>query len=158
MRSYIFAVFLMVVVSVMAANPVTGSAELNEDLVRFIDIYNENIGEAPELVKSLLGSERIETRITMLDDSVYVVGIETENARIVQTVEGGFEDWTILVESREEVIREIYIADDPILAIQDALDNDGLTVTGKGWVTKMKIKIFLSNVEALRFFGDLVFQ
>jgi hypothetical protein len=136
-----------------AEEPAAGIA----DLQYFVQIYNENIESAPGTVKNLLGSEKVLVRITGEDGSVYLAGFETEDAIIVSTFEGEIENWTILVETREDVISSIYDAEDPIAAFKDALKNDDITVTGKSLAMKIKLGLALSSISFLNFFADLLF-
>jgi len=55
----------------------------------YADAYNSKIDKAPEVLKGLLGNERINLEVIRNDESVFRVGFEVKKARINGTVDGG---------------------------------------------------------------------
>jgi hypothetical protein len=62
---------------------------------QYIAKYNSNMDKAPTVLKTLIGSEKVELDITMNNGSQFKVGMETNNAIVVRTVKGGIQDPTI---------------------------------------------------------------
>ena len=93
----------------------------------------------------------------MNNGSQFKVGMETNNALVVNTVKGGIGDPTIQIQTREDVMQTISQASDPITAFQQAKEAGNITITGNTFLSNMKVKAALSSMDLLRFFYGVLF-
>ncbi|NYT01314.1 MAG: hypothetical protein GKC10_00920 [Methanosarcinales archaeon] len=146
MKGLICALLVVLVLSVSAS----ALFETNS-LQSYVDRYNANIDKAPTILKSLLGNEKVEFNILLVNDSILTVGMQTDKGRIASTVDGGFANPSIEVETSEETIERIIKANDPITAFGDARDSGDLVITGNTLTTRLKLASVLSSMDVLRF-------
>ena len=152
MKQLIF--ILALALAFAASAPV--SAITFENIQHGVDIYNSGVENAPGVVKTLLGDERIQVEITRADGTFLMAGLETKNAVIVGTIEGEIENPTIVVEAEEEAITRVYESDDPVAAFQEAKDQGKISVRGTTFTSKLKVTAALASTPALRFFASLI--
>jgi hypothetical protein len=126
-------------------------------LDQYITKYNSNVDKAPAILKTLLGSEKVELNIVLNNGGQFKVGVEINNGLVVRTVKGGIEDPTILIQTREDVISTISLASDPITAFQQAKEAGKISITGNNFFSNLKLNVALSNMELLRFFYGVFF-
>jgi len=152
MRSLIF---IFTVVLAFAAS-VPGSAITFENIQNGVDLYNSGVENAPGVVKTLVGDERVQIEISRADGTVLAVGLEAKNALIVNVIEGEIEDPTIVVVAREGAIERVYGSDDPVAAFQQARNQGEISIVGTTWSAKLKVTAALASTAALRFFASLI--
>ncbi len=152
MRYFIFA--LLLALAFAASAP--GSAITFDDIQHGVDIYNSGVENAPEVVKALLGDERVQIDISRANETALMAGLETKNAVIVSTIEGEIEDPTIVVEAEQDAIDRVYGSDDPVTAFQQAQDQGEITIRGTTFTAKLKVTAALASTPALRFFASLI--
>ena len=152
MRLFIFV--LMMVLAFAASAP--ASAFTFESIQYGVEIYNSGVANAPEIVKALLGDEKIQVEITRADGTALMAGLETKNAVIVNATEGEIEDPTIVVEATDDAITRIYEADDPVTAFEEAQKDGAISVRGTTFTSKLKVSAALASTPALRFFASLI--
>jgi hypothetical protein len=152
MRLFIFV--LTMALAFTASVP--GSAFTFESIQHGVEIYNSGIDNAPGVVKTLLGDEKIQVVVTMADGTVLMAGIETKNAVIVNVIEGEIEDPTIVVEASEDAVTRIYESDDPVTAFEEAKKEGEISVRGTTFTSKLKVSAALASTPALRFFASLI--
>lgn len=126
-------------------------------LDQYITRYNSNVDKAPTVLKSLIGSEKVELDIAMNNGSQFKVGVETNNALVVRTVKGGIEDPTIQIRTREDVMQTISSASDPIMAFQQAKEAGNISITGNNFFSNLKLNAALSSMDLLRSFYGVLF-
>ena len=81
--------------------------------------YNSKVDNAPTILKSMLGSEKINLIVTRDNGSIFQVGMDVVSARIERTVEGGYSDPTIIITTTESAINEVVRSKDRIAAFQE---------------------------------------
>ncbi len=123
----------------------------------FADAYNSKIDKAPEALKVVLGSERINIEVIRNDGSVFRVGFEAEKARINRTVEGGLSDPTIIITTTESAIESIRVSEDPIAAFQKQMDLGQVNIKGTNPLTSAKLVAVISTTSVLKFFYSILF-
>jgi hypothetical protein len=123
-----------------------------------VDDYNKRIDEVPQILKLLLGNERVNIKIALKNGGFIRLGYETNNARIRRVVEGGLSDPTINVVATEPAIERIDNSDDPIAAFQEERGFGHVIITGLSITTKVKLDAVLSNTSVLRFFCKIFFE
>jgi len=121
-------------------------------LQSYVDRYNANMDNAPTILKSLLGNEKVEVNILLANGNIQNIGIQTENGLITTTVDGGFDDPSIEIKTSEETIDKIVKARDPITAFTEARDRGDVVIIGNTLTTRLKLTTVLSSVDVLRFF------
>jgi len=123
-----------------------------------VDDYNKRIGEVPQILKLLLGNERVNIKIALDDGGFIRFGYETNNARIKRVVDGGLRDPTINVIATERAIERIDNSDDPTAAFQEERGLGHVIITGRSITTKVKLDAVLSSTSVLRFFCNIFFK
>ena len=152
MKLPIISLFIILML-VIPACALFESTSLDQYIVR----YNSSMDKAPTVLKSLIGSERIELDIAMNNGSQFKVGMETNNGLVAKTVKGGIEDPTIQIQTREDVMQTISQASDPITAFQQANEAGNITITGNTFLSNMKVNAALSSMDLLKFFYGVLF-
>src|SRR5512137_2740334 len=64
---------------------------------KYTDIYNNQINNVPTVLRSMVGSEKVNIIVTREDGSEFRVGMDIVSAKIERTVEGGISDPTIII-------------------------------------------------------------
>lgn len=134
------------------------SASFTQNQIQnYVGIYNQRIDGAPDLLKGVIGNERIDLNITSNDGSIFSVGFETQNARVGRTVMGGIQKPSIIVSATEGAIERIKASDDPVAAFQSEMSYGQVNIEGTNLVTKLKLSAVLSSLPVLRFFSSIFF-
>jgi len=100
--------------------------------------YNENSENMPPFFTKLFGNEIIELQIEREDASIETVIIKSVNGKI-EKINDVDEEYTLLVELKEDTVNEILNSDDQLNAIKDALDNKEIKYSSKRIATKIKV-------------------
>lgn len=145
---------ILLVLLISLSNAVTYS---NAGIQENVNSYNSKIDKAPDILKGLVGSEKINVDITGNDGSIFRVGFVLENARINQTVDGGLSDPSIVITTTESAINTIRSSDNPITAFQKERDLGQMNIEGKNLLTGAKLGAVLSSTGVLQFFGNVFF-
>ncbi|MBN1323691.1 MAG: hypothetical protein JW986_06790 [Methanotrichaceae archaeon] len=122
----------------------------------YIDRYNANIDNAPALLRSVVGDERVDVEILLVNGTIFKMGLETEGGRITGTVPGGVGNPSIVAETREDVIYRILRASDPIAEFQRSREAGDMVIEGMTFTAKLKLAAALSSMDILRFFLQLI--
>lgn len=153
MKHSILAAAMLLVLSLSIAGAVVDSASIQY----YVDIYNNRVDNAPDILKGLLGNERININITKNDGSILVTGFEMENARINRVVDGGVNDPTITVVTTEDAIDNIRSSDNPISTFQTERERGQVVIKGNSLTTRVKLDAILSSTSVLQFFYNIFF-
>ncbi len=124
---------------------------------KYVNTYNTQIDNVPTVIKSMLGSEKINMMVTRDDGSVFLVGMDMVSARIVRTVEGGISDPTITVTTTQSALSEVGKSKDRIAAFKKQVDAGQIRFEGKTWLANAKINAVLSSTSFLQFGYGLFF-
>ena len=124
---------------------------------KYVNTYNNQIDNVPTVIKSMLGSEKINMIITRENGSVFLVGMDMVSARIERTVEGGISDPTIIVTTTQSALNEVGKSEDRIAAFKKQTDAGQIRFEGKSWLADAKIKAVLSSTSFLQFGYSLFF-
>jgi len=134
---------------------VVAGASIDSAMVqKYVSVYNNRIGGSPEVIRSLVGNERVDLNV-INDSSVYRVGFETENARVSRIVEGGIDNPSITINATDDAIDRIKSSDDPITEFQKERADNQVDVTGHNLVTHLKLNLAFSSL--LEFFHKIFF-
>ena len=109
------------------------------------------------VLKSMLGSEKINLIITRDNGSVFRVGMDMVSARIERTVDGGYSDSTIIITTTQSALNEVGKSKDRIAAFKKQTDAGQIRFEGKSWLADAKIKAVLSSTSFLQFGYSLFF-
>lgn len=126
------------------------------NLQNSIDSYNDNINNAPTVLRTLLGDEKVNVTILLNNSSTVAWGFETKNARIVRSEKGGIENPTIDVYATEDAIYRVENAADPAAAYRDAERSGEVSIKGNTLGAKLKLTAALSSGEAIKFFFGIL--
>jgi len=122
-----------------------------------VDAYNKNIDKAPDLLKGIMGDEKINLDITRDDGSVFLVGLDMVAAKINETVVGGWNDPSITITTTESAINNIRRSADPIAAFKQERDQGQMTFEAEGLLARAKLEAVLSSTSVLQFGYSLFF-
>ncbi|MGB5101256.1 MAG: hypothetical protein WBN94_11745 [Methanothrix sp.] len=124
---------------------------------KYVNTYNTQIENVPPVLKSMIGSEKINMIITRDNGSVFRVGMDMVSARIERTVDGGIGDPTIIVTTTQNALSEVAKSKDKIAAFKEQADAGQINFEGKSWLAEAKIKTLLSSTSFLQFGYSLFF-
>ncbi|MDD1722847.1 MAG: hypothetical protein LUQ15_05135 [Methanothrix sp.] len=144
---------LLLVLSISLSSAITYSMEGTQEN---INSYNSKIDNAPDILKRLVGNEKINIDVIRNDGSVFRVGFVMENARINQTVEGGFSDASIILTTTENAVNTIRSSDNPIDTFQKQEDLGQVRIEGDNLLTKAKLSVVFSS-SVLQFFSNVFY-
>jgi hypothetical protein len=153
MKRLILAITMLLMLSFSIADAAFQSASIQG----YVDTYNSRIDNAPDVLKGLLGDERVNINITQNDGSILSTGFVVENARVEDVVDGGIDDPTITVVTTESAINNIKSSDDPIAAFQEERDVGQVRIEGKSLATRVKLDALLSSSGVIRYFYNIFF-
>ena len=132
--------------------PIVDAAVDFTDLKGSVDRYNNNIDKAPDVLKAMMGNERINMTILLSNGSVIAWGLVTENAKIVKYNLGGIDNPTIDEYASENAINDVLTAKDSAAAFNKAKDAGLIRIDGKTPLSKIKIAAMLSSGEAIKYY------
>lgn len=141
MRLRALAVALAVLLSVgLAAGPVAAEQTSEADAKEVVEFYNQNIDEAPDVVRDRFADERVTLTVERdgQTDEVYTA-VTDDDARIVSFEEGSH-DPTMRVTTDEETVRNIAQSEDSAGAAVDAYQSDRIDVEGVGVTNTVKVE------------------
>ena len=144
---------LLLVLSISLSSAITYSMEGTQEN---INSYNSKIDNAPDILKRLVGNEKINIDVIRNDGSVFRVGFVMENARINQTVEGGFSNPSIILTTTENAVNTIRSSDNPIDTFQKQEDLGQVRIEGDNLRTKAKLSVVFSS-SVLQFFSNVFY-
>jgi hypothetical protein len=114
--------------------------------------YNNNIENAPAVLKAFMGNERINMTILMHNRSIVVWGIETENAKIIRYSLGGVKSPTIDEYACEDAINEVLSAEDSLAVFHESEMSGRIKIEGETPEAKIKLAAMLSSGEAIKYY------
>ena len=119
--------------------------------------YNRNIENAPYLLTSFLGSEKINLDLVKDDGSLLKAGLDMVDGRIENVVQGGFDDATISFAASERDMNEVIASKDKIAKFKNLVDEGKIKIQAEGFWAQAKLKALLSSASVLQFGYDLFF-
>ena len=157
MKNFMKNLVLTGLVLLLLLSVTSAKIEFN-NLQGLVDSYNVNIEKAPEVLKALLGSEIFDFTIPLNNGSTLRWGFETQNAKIINSSQGGIENPTIVVYATEEAINNVLTAKDTVAAYQKAEQDGQIKIEGKTFVSNLKLKAALANAGAIKYFFGIFAQ
>jgi hypothetical protein len=119
--------------------------------------YNRNIENAPYLLTSFLGSEKINLNLVKDDGSLLNAGLDMVDGRIEKVIQGGFDDATISFSASERDMNEVIASKDKIAKFKNLVDEGKIKIQAEGFWAQAKLKALLSSASVLQFGYDLFF-
>ena len=119
--------------------------------------YNRNIENAPYLLTSFLGSEKINLDLVKDDGSLLKAGLDMVDGRIERVIQGGFDDATISFAASERDMNEVIASKDKIATFKRLTDEGRINIHAQGLWAQAKLKALLSSASVLQFGYDLFF-
>jgi hypothetical protein len=138
----------MLKLSVSIAQAKFDSAEIN----KYVSNYNNMLEGVPQMIKFLLGNERVNIKIAMNDGETQRIAYETRNARICNVVEGELKNPTISVAATEGALKRIDASSDPITTFQKERKLGRIAIRGNNAAVAFKLDAALASTSVLRFF------
>jgi len=126
-------------------------------LQKYAATYNSNIDKAPGLLKSVLGSERVNLIITKDDGSVFRAGMNVQNGEIARLIPGGYSNATITVTTDQSTINQVVSAKDKITTFTSMVNNGKINIETDSWLSSLKIKSAMTSSSVLQFGFNLFF-
>ena len=124
---------------------------------KYVTTTTSKVDNVPTVLKSMLGSEKINLIVTRDNGSVFRVGMDMVSARIERTVDGGYSDSTIIITTTQSALNEVGKSKDQIAAFKKQTDAGQIRFEGKSWLADAKIKAVLSSTSFLQFGYSLFF-
>jgi hypothetical protein len=119
--------------------------------------YNRNIENAPYLLTSFLGSEKINLNLVKDNGSLLNAGLDMVDGRIERVIQGGFDDSTISFAASERDMNEVIASKDKIAKFKNLVDEGKIKIQAEGLWAQAKLKALLSSASVLQFGYDLFF-
>ena len=119
--------------------------------------YNRNIENAPYLLTSFLGSEKINLNLVKDNGSLLNAGLDMVDGRIERVIQGGFDDSTISFAASERDMNEVIASEDKIAKFKNLVDEGKIEIRAEGFWAQAKLKALLSSASVLQFGYDLFF-
>ena len=119
--------------------------------------YNRNIENAPYLLTSFLGSEKINLNLVKDDGSLLNAGLDMVDGRIEKVIQGGSDDATISFSASERDMNEVIASKDKIATFKNLVDEGRINIQAEGLWAQAKLKALLSSASVLQFGYDLFF-
>jgi len=119
--------------------------------------YNRNIENAPYLLTSFLGSEKINLDLVKDDGSLLKAGLDMVDGRIERVIQGGFDDASISFAASERDMNEVIASKDKIATFKRLTDEGRINIQAEGLWAQAKLKALLSSASVLQFGYELFF-
>ena len=119
--------------------------------------YNRNIENAPYLLTSFLGSEKINLNLVKDNGSLLNAGLDMVDGRIEKVIQGGFDNATISFAASERDMNEVIASEDKIAKFKNLVDEGKIEIRAEGFWAQAKLKAVLSSASVLQFGYDLFF-
>lgn len=119
--------------------------------------YNRNIENAPYLLTSFLGSEKINLNLVRDNGSLLNAGLDMVDGRIEKVIQGGFDNATISFAASERDMNEVIASKDKIAKFKNLVDEGKIEIRAEGFWAQAKLKALLSSASVLQFGYDLFF-
>ncbi|MCU0637835.1 MAG: hypothetical protein MUE87_04380 [Methanothrix sp.] len=119
--------------------------------------YNSNIDNAPFLLTSFLGSEKINLNVVRDNWTLFRAGLDMVDGRIEHIAPGGYNESTIAINTSERAMNEVILSRDKISTFKNLTDEGRIDFHAEGWQSQAKLKIILSSASVLQFGYDLFF-
>ncbi len=119
--------------------------------------YNRNIENAPYLLTSFLGSEKINLNLVKDNGSLLNAGLDMVDGRIEKVIQGGFDNATISFAASERDMNEVIASEDKIATFKNLVDEGKIEIRAEGFWAQAKLKALLSSASVLQFGYDLFF-
>jgi hypothetical protein len=116
------------------------------------DQYNSNFEKVPGVVKSLLGTERINAYIALGDGTELKLSAITEKGMIKELNFGELENATLLIHTSEKTVAEIEQSNDSLLKLKEALDDGSIKYETARLSTRIKFALGSLFIRIASFF------
>jgi hypothetical protein len=144
------------VVAFLCSSYTSGAVVDFNNLPHVVNSYNKNIEWMPAELQSLLNNEKVDVSILMNDGRNLKWGFETENAKIVNYVQGSMKDPTIDVHVTEDAINDVLNAADPMKSYQNAAMAGHIKIEGKTLGSILRLGTAFISGDNLKLFLDLI--
>ena len=105
--------------------------------------FNDQIDKVPEILRGLLGTERVNLRIILENKNILRTGFKLENGKITGAIKGGLRNPTVIITATERAMRRIEGSRDPVAALQKERRLGGVAIAGQSMGTKLKLDVLL---------------
>lgn len=153
-RQTIFSLVVMMMLSTSLVDAFSFDMPTTQ---KYVDTYNKQINNVPTVLKSMVGSEKVNIIVIRDNGSEFRAGMDIVSGRIEKTVEGGISDPSIIVTTTQSALNEIGKSKDRIAAFKKQADAGQIRFEGKSWLANAKIKALLSSTSFLQFGYSLFF-
>lgn len=150
MKLYII-LFLLLIPGVIAIDSLESNTSqltniLGNNLEELKIKYNQNIGEAPWIARTVIGNERINTYLTLNSGNKIILGGITNKARILQAQIGEISNPTLNIYITEKTIQRLTKKE---VTLEQAIKSKEITYKSlrirtsiKAWFAKRFLKYF----------------
>jgi hypothetical protein len=118
-----------------------------------VERYNNNVENAPPILRTMLGNESFNMTILLINGSTITWGIQMdENAKIAKIIPGGMDDPTIVEYAAESAINDVLAAEDTMAVFQKAQEAGQIRIEGKTQTASWKLAILLRSGDAIKYY------
>jgi len=105
--------------------------------------FNDQIDKVPEILRGLLGTERVNLRIILENKNILRTGFKLENGKITGAIKGGLRNPTVIITATERAMRRIEGSRDPVAALQKERRLGGVAIVGRNTGSQLKLNVLL---------------
>lgn len=143
--------YLIPIIILLLITQVSAQTILGRELSQLKDDYNNNLDEMPGIVKSLVGNERINAYLDTTNQQI-IIGVITEDARILELKLNGIEDPTLNIYVSENTIQKL---ENKEITIQQALDSGEIRLESQRIRTSIKIWFTETTLGIINWFKSI---
>lgn len=119
----------------------SAAAYTDAELQQFKKEYNNQTGQVPGFVSSVVGGETVNVQVEK-ESGTEVVGAEMEGLEIDVIRKGGFDSPTVKVNVSQDAIDAVKSTDAPYHQVRQELDEDGISYRSTTFGGQVKLTLF----------------
>jgi hypothetical protein len=130
----------LLAIGLATAPAAVGAEPADADVDAVFELYNRNVGEAPDVVRDRFADERVALTIERTGEEDLVYTAVTDASARIESVEAGEHEPTLRVTTDEATVRDVAEADDTAAAAVEAYESGAVEVEGVGPTNTVKVE------------------
>ncbi len=149
-KEMLAAAFLLLALPAAAHSNHSASVSVDEVMEQprdYVPVYNSNTDMVPDLVRSLVGDERVNVHVESPGET-YTIGLVMDGVKVDEVVEDGLANETVEIRTDKDTVHRIMDSDEPAAATVEAFNSGDIEYTVEGFGNQLKFGILsaLMNV------------